>query len=114
MSDESQTASDEPQVSPEVGPFEPYVSKTTGPGTGPSWSEPYAAASLRRIRASATIEEAGVQATTEAVILLHSIRRILMWMLVIIPAIAAALIIVLVAVSESAEPAPCTSIYSCR
>ena len=114
MSDEPQSVPEKPQVKSEVGPFQPYVSKEAGPGTGPSWSEAYPAASLRRIRASATIEEAGVQATTEAVILLHSIRRILMWMLVILPAIATAVIIALVAVGDAAEPASCTSIYSCR
>lgn len=114
MPDEPQTSSDESQVNSEVGPYQPYVSKETGPGTGPDWSGSYPAASLRRIRASATTEEAGVQATTEAVILLHSIRRILMWMLVIIPVTAAGLIIALAVVSGTAEPESCTSIYSCR
>ncbi|WP_167969817.1 hypothetical protein [Lentzea indica] len=114
MSDEPQTAPDESQINSEVGPFQPYVSKATGPGTGPDWSGSYPAESLRRIRASSTAEEAGVQATTEVVILLHSIRRILMLMLVIIPIIAAALVITLIVVSETTGPAPCTSIYSCR
>ncbi|MFJ8962063.1 hypothetical protein ACIRG5_22010 [Lentzea sp. NPDC102401] len=47
-------------------------------------------------------------------ILLHSIRRILMWMLVIVPTVGAALFIALVVMENTAEPAPCTSIYSCR
>lgn len=112
MSDESQTAPEKPQ-SDEEGPFKPYVSKATGPGTGPDWSEGYPAESLRRIRASATVEEAGVQATTEAVILLHSIRRMLMWTLVIIPIIAVGLGITMIVLANASEPA-CTSIYSCR
>jgi hypothetical protein len=114
MSDEPQSASEESSARSEAGPFQPHVSKETGPGSGPDWTEAYPAASLRRIRAAATIEEAGVQATTEAVILLHSIRRILMWMLVILPAIATAVIIALVAVGDGSGPASCTSIYSCR
>ncbi|MGW6928538.1 hypothetical protein ACWGE0_00655 [Lentzea sp. NPDC054927] len=106
--------SDEPEIDPEVGAFQPYVQKRTGLGTGPDWKNPYPAASLRRIRASATVEEAGVQATTEAVILLHSIRRILMSMLVIIPVAAAALFITLMIVDNASTPAPCSSIYTCK
>ncbi|ANZ37446.1 hypothetical protein BBK82_16725 [Lentzea guizhouensis] len=83
----------------EQGPFAPYVSKATGPATGPDWMGSYPAQSLRRIRASATVEEAGVQATTEAVVLLHSIRRMLMWTLVIVPMIAAGLAITMIVVS---------------
>ncbi|MFD4636650.1 hypothetical protein ACFWN2_05000 [Lentzea sp. NPDC058436] len=85
--------SEEPTTYPEVGPFQPFVQQATGPGTGPDWKSRLPAASLRRIRASATTEEAGVQATTEAVIVLHSIRRILMWSLVITPGFAAAAVI---------------------
>lgn len=119
MSDDSQTVPDAGSAVPEKprseeGPFKPYVSKSTGPGTGPDWSEAYPAASLRRIRASATVEEAGVQATTEAVILLHSIRRMLMWTLVIIPIIAIGLGITMIVLSNAAEPARCSSICSCR
>lgn len=118
MADESEavpaTAPAAASSQPEVGPFKPFVSKGRGPGSGPAWSEPYPAESLRRIRASATVEEAGVQATTEVVILLHSIRRMLIWTLVIIPLLAAGLVITLIAVSSAAEPAPCTSIYGCR
>ncbi|MDX8030351.1 hypothetical protein SK803_09020 [Lentzea sp. BCCO 10_0856] len=105
--------SDEPEVDPEVGAFQPYVQKATGLGTGPDWQNPYPAGSLRRIRAFATIEEAGVQATTEAVILLHSIRRILMSMLVIVPVAAAALFIALMIMDNASAPASCTSIYTC-
>lgn len=113
MSDESQSESDGVQAKPEAGPFQPYMPKATGPGFPPDWSGSFPASSLRRIVRSATVEDAGVQATTEAVILLHSIRRILIWMLVIIPMVAAALIITLTVLSDTAEPA-CTSIYSCR
>ncbi|MET9627472.1 hypothetical protein ABZX92_08405 [Lentzea sp. NPDC006480] len=113
MPDEPQIESAEPEATSADSPFQLSVQKDAGPGTGPDWSGTYPVASLRRIRAAATTEEAGVQATTEAVILLHSIRRILMWMLVIIPIVATAVIIVLV-VGDSAESKPCTSIYSCR
>jgi hypothetical protein len=113
VSDEPPTETDKSQVNPEFGPFRPYQPKESGPGTGPDWTGSYPASSLRRIRKSATVEEAGVQATTEVVILLHSIRRMLMWVLVIIPIVAGALLITLVAVSGSAEPA-CSSLYSCR
>lgn len=106
--------SDEPKADPVAGAFELQVQKESGPGTGPDWTGSYPADSLRRVRAAATTEEAGVQATTEAVILLHSIRRILMWMLVIVPTVGAALFIALVVMANTAEPAPCTSIYSCR
>ncbi|GHH48830.1 hypothetical protein [Lentzea cavernae] len=112
MSDEPQPVAGEPQAEPEFGPFEPLVPKVR-PGLPPDWEGSCPAASVRRIRKAATIEEAGVQATTEAVILLHSIRRILMWVLVIIPLVSAALVITLVSVNEAAEP-PCTSIYGCR
>lgn len=90
MSEEQQAAD------PEVGPYQPYVSRRTGPGTGPDWMGAFPAASLRRIRASASVEEAGVQATTEVVILLHSIRRFLLWMLVIVPVASTALLIGLI------------------
>lgn len=116
--------SDEPEAVPaaapdarsqlEQGPFKPYVSKETGPGTGPDWSGDYAKESLRRIRASATVEEAGVQATVEVVILLHSIRRMLLWALVIIPLVAVGLWITMVVIASGSEPSSCTSVYSCR
>ncbi|MFD5831479.1 hypothetical protein [Lentzea sp. NPDC060358] len=77
------------------GPFAPYISRRTGPGTGPDWARMWPSESLRRIRASASVEDAGVQATTEAVILLHSVRRLLMWNLVLLPSFAAASLIAL-------------------
>ncbi len=51
-----------------------------------------------------------MQATTEAVVLLHSIRRTLVWMLAIIPITAGALLVL----GDTADPAPCTSLYDCR
>lgn len=116
--------SDEPEAVPEAapaarseleqGPFKPYVSKETGPGTGPDWSGSYAKESLRRVRASASVEEAGVQATVEAVILLHSIRRMLLWALVVVPLLAVGLWITMVAIASGSESSSCTSAYSCR
>lgn len=85
----------------EFGPYSPYVSRRTGPGSGADWLGEFPDASLRRIRASASVEEAGVQATTEMVILLHSIRRILMWMLVIVPVVSLVLLIGLIALGSA-------------
>ncbi|SER77038.1 hypothetical protein [Lentzea albida] len=98
---------------PQAGAFELRVQKERGVGTGPDWSSSYPADSVLRIQAAPTVEEAGVQATTEAVILLHSIRRILMWMLVIIPVLGAAAFITLLVIANAADPAACTSIYNC-
>ncbi|MCG8926826.1 hypothetical protein [Lentzea sp. CC55] len=92
------------------GPFKPYVQQEAE--HGPMWNNGLPEASLRRIRASATVEEAGVQATTEAVILLHSIRRTLIWTLIIVPLTVLGLLITIVAVGG--EPTACTSVYSCR
>ena len=104
MSQQSQPATEAasaPQQDPQ-GPFAPYVSKRTGAGTGPDWVRMWPSESLRRIRASATVEEAGVQATTEVVILLHSIRRMLMWTLVILPIVSSVILIAVILVASSA------------
>lgn len=53
---------------------------------GPSWSTAYAANTLARIRRADSVETATAQAVTEVAILLHSIRRVLIWPAVIIPA----------------------------
>lgn len=104
MSEDPQVVSDavpaEPGQDPQ-GPFAPFVSKRTGPGTGPDWVGVWPEASIRRIKASATVEEAGVQATTEVVILLHSIRRMLMWNLVILPLVAVGVLIVMLVVASA-------------
>ncbi|HUQ57210.1 hypothetical protein [Lentzea sp.] len=81
------------------GPFRPYVQQETE--RGPMWNNGLPEASLRRIRASATVEEAGVQATTETVILLHSIRRTLIWTLIIFPLAVLGLLIAMVAIGNS-------------
>ncbi|NUT53670.1 MAG: hypothetical protein HOV94_41235 [Saccharothrix sp.] len=84
------------------GPFQPYVSDYQGaPGTGPNWNQVFVRASLHRIRHSPTVAEAQAQAATEAVVLLHSIRRILIWTLVIIPAAVLVLAVVLLVAGGS-------------
>ena len=73
------------------GPFQPSVSEYHGtPGTGANWKHHFAQASLNRIGNSPSVEDAQAQATTEAVVLLHSIRRILIWTLVIVPVLLVA------------------------
>lgn len=72
---------------------EPAFSPTTNStgqttDAGPPWNTDLATASLNRIRNAPTIDAAHAQATVEAVILLHSIRRILLWAAVIILTIA--------------------------
>lgn len=91
---------------PGEGPFQPYISKQPvgDVGSGPSWGTAFAKASLHRIRSSASVEEAQAQATTEVAILLHSIRRILIWTAVIIPTVCVALGIVFAIVLADSPP----------
>lgn len=79
--------------------FQPAMSgNDDGPGSGAPWHQPFVKASLHRIRSSATVEAASVQATTEVVVLLHSIRRILIWTAVIIPAALLAVVLFFLAI----------------
>ena len=93
--------------------FQPQVSKLRQPGFGggPDWSTDVALGTLDRIRSSASVEEAHVQATVEVAMLLHSIRRILIWTAVIIPAALVVLGIVL-ALALGDSPTTPTSRYS--
>lgn len=98
---------------PGEGPFQPYISKRavgTVIAVGPSWGSDYAKASLHRIRSSASVEEAHAQATTEVAILLHSIRRILIWTAVIMPTVFVVLGIVLT-IALADTPAPTRYTY---
>ncbi|MCC8250220.1 hypothetical protein [Saccharothrix luteola] len=78
---------------PEPGPFQPYISVHDTPSTDAGWNRHPVKGSLHRIRHSRTVEDAHAQATTEAVVLLHSIRRLLLWIAVLL-AILVALVIV--------------------
>ena len=91
--------------SPTPGPFQPYVSDYPGgtPGTGPTWGHVFVQASLHRIRHTTSVEEAQAQATTEAVVLLHSIRRILIWTAVIVPTVLASLAVLLIVMAPAAD-----------
>ena len=80
--------------------FEPSKPHASGEiGTGASWKEPAPDSSVARISSRDTWQETHAQALTEVVVLLHSIRRILIWTLVIIPLIAAIAVGVLLGVT---------------
>ncbi|MEV1113647.1 hypothetical protein AB0I91_01155 [Actinosynnema sp. NPDC049800] len=81
-------------TTPEPGPFQPYISAHETPSTAPTWKHHSVKASLHRIRHSRTVEDAHAQATTEAVVLLHSIRRTLVWIAVLITFVVVVLVIV--------------------
>lgn len=81
--------------------------------TGPSWYPTFAEGSLKRINEAGTPERATAQATAEAVMVLHSIRRILIWTAVIIPLIACAVWVTMIVVADTAQSERCVSIYSC-
>ncbi|MBN6040361.1 hypothetical protein [Amycolatopsis sp. 195334CR] len=85
--------------------------------TTPSvWSETIAVhGSQERILATGSPSDAARQIALEQLGVLHSIRRILMWVLIIIPALAIGLAIVFGAISASSDSGSystrCTSIY---
>ncbi|WNV84450.1 hypothetical protein [Umezawaea sp. Da 62-37] len=92
--------------------FAPVVQSDTGPGSGPSWQQLFADASLNRIRERDTAEATHIQATTEVVIVLHSIRRILLWTAVIIPIVVTTLgLILIIGAASESKPSTC-SVYS--
>lgn len=87
--------------------FQPAKTTIDGLREGPSWSSAFAKKSLKRIEGATTVEAALAQALTEQVILLHSIRRILIWTLVLIPAILTAIGIILLVLGQPQEPKDC-------
>ncbi|MFT7839795.1 hypothetical protein Q5530_26935 [Saccharothrix sp. BKS2] len=70
-------------------------------GNGPTWSPAHAARSLRRINEAGGPAEATAQAAAETVMVLHSIRRILIWTAVIIPAVLAVITITLMGAASA-------------
>ncbi|MFD9738082.1 hypothetical protein [Umezawaea sp. NPDC059074] len=98
--------------SPDQPVFDAEVSPDSGIARGPSWSGYYVKASLARIGNAETPEAVQAQATTEAVVLLHSIRRILMWTAVIIPSLVLALGVILLVVSQSESESSTCGVYS--
>lgn len=70
------------------------------PNTRPQ-SETYAEAALRRIKREPTSEAQQIQASREMVAILCSIRRILLWTLVIVPIV---LIVLGVILGAAAQP----------
>ena len=90
-----------PEESPARG-FDVVVSsRDDGPGAGPAWHQPIVEASLRRIDDTTTAEDARVQAAVEQLVVLHSIRRILIWTSVIIPAAVLVLAVILLVVTPA-------------
>ena len=84
-------------------------------GSGPSWSTDHVKASLTRISTAATADQANTQAVTEAVVLLHSLRRILIWTVVIVPLILVAAGIALAITAANTGSSSCSySVYSSR
>lgn len=72
--------------------YDPSTPEDTNPyqqHTGASWTHMYPKGSIERIHSRATWQDAQTQAQVETVVLLHSIRRILIWTMVIIPIVAA-------------------------
>lgn len=74
---------------------------TEGVGDGPSWRTSFVKWSLERIEKAATSEAAATQALVEQVVILHSIRRILIWTLVLLPLTLTAIIVILLAAGQS-------------
>ncbi|RKT49270.1 hypothetical protein [Saccharothrix australiensis] len=99
----------EPQAPMPIA-FDPSTSKAT---TGPTWHSDYVKASLHRIRSS-SVDQAVAQAMTEQVVLLHSIRRILVWTLIIVPTVVVALGVVVWVAADSQSSATCGGVYSSR
>lgn len=98
---------------PSTGAFVPLKPERQGAGLPPDWTTGNVTASLKRIRSAETMGGAQAQATTEAVVLLHSIRRMLLWTLVIIPTILVAFGVTLVVMaSQSSSGSPTCSAYS--
>lgn len=77
---------------------------------GPSWETEFARRSLHRINKAATTEAAVAQGIAEGVMVLHSIRRILIWAAVVVPLLVAAVGVILMVAGGEAS---CTSRYSC-
>lgn len=88
-----------------AGAFAPSAPDSNAFTDGPPWHTDIVQASLGRISSAPTLEAAHVQAATEQVVLLHSIRRILVWTLILLPVILTAIgIIVLVLGQPTSAP----------
>lgn len=103
----------EPEATPEPAWKPKRPEGADGPGNGPSWRAQYAAQSLGRIMKAPTVETVIAQALVEQVVLLHSLRRILIWTLVLVPLIMTAIGIILIASGQAAEPKDC-GLYGTR
>lgn len=82
-------------------------SDTEGVGDGPSWRTQHVKHALQRIEKAPTLDMAATQALTEQVVVLHSIRRILIWTLVLVPLILTALGIILIVSGYAAGSKDC-------
>lgn len=101
-------------TTPSPGPaWAPTTAATTSPGDGVPWHTREVKRSLKRISDAPNLDAAQAQALTEQVILLHSIRRILIWTLVLVPVILTALGIILLVSGQAADPKDC-GLYGTR
>lgn len=84
--------------------FEPVGYKQADQASGPAWHTDSVRATLKRIRNAPDAASVQAQVTTEAVVLLHSIRRILIWTAVVIPVALLAVAIILLATAPGEAP----------
>lgn len=95
---------------PPAPKFQVAVGNPKATVLGPSWETEFARRSLHRINSASTTDEMIAQGIAEGVMVMHSIRRILIWTAVIVPALVAGVAIVLMVASGETS---CTSVYSC-
>jgi hypothetical protein len=88
---------------PPTPQFQVAVGDSKATFLGPSWATEEARRSLHRINRTATTGEAIAQGVAESVMVLHSIRRILIWIAVIVPSVLAVLLIVLLVANSGAD-----------
>ncbi len=96
---------DESSEQKSEAPWTPVVASSFD---GPHWHGNQVQASLDRVARAPGSAEMAIQAQVETMVLVHSIRRILLWTAVIIPLI---LIGTTVALAIAGEAAGCTPSY---
>jgi hypothetical protein len=102
--------SDEREIQTPQPAFEPATSDNVdGIGSGAPWRQHYVKESLGRVRSAPTVEAAQAQAAIEQVVLLHSIRNLLVWTLIIVPVLLLALGVVFVVIGSSSGSSSSTS-----
>lgn len=82
----------------------PNPNSPGGLGSGPSWRTQDVKRALERIEKAQASDAAATQALVEQVIVLHSIRKTLVWVLVLVPLILTALGVILLVSGQPADP----------